>query len=1192
MKKHISVCFAFALFLSTAPAGEWKTLFDGKSLDGWKGLDFWTVKDGTIFGETTESKPSKGNTFLILEGEEVSDFEFVCQVKFGGNNSGVMYRSKVVDPVNFVMAGYQADLHPKPEYFGMLYGEKFGKRGIIAQRGQRVVTKADGSTQVVKTIGDKAQLTDSEWNELRIVAVGNRIFHFVNGQITMDLTENHPEAIPKGQIGLQLHAGPPMWVNFKDLKLRHLDADQAKKALSEAIRISDATAPTKAATKSKLIDTAWLTSGTKPHWIWNEGKTEPRLWFRHHFTIPAEIKSAKLYTTCDNGETLYLNGEKIGEVPDWYFPVYKDGSVKGLKKGPNTIAIAALNQGSVAALVLRLDIETTDGSHHSIISQPKGWKITKSKPAQGWEKPEFDDSKWTGKIKTLGEIGVGPWSIPKGDRAGAGGGSPQKKSPLDPAEITAAPGFKVELLYTVPREEQGSWVSLTKDPEGRFYASDQGKKGLYRITVSEGGTEVEPVQIDGLSSAQGLEWAFGGLYFHRNGGNLFKLTDSDGDDKLDKMEPLPSNTGGGEHGNHGVTLTPDGKALFVDGGNHAPLPPEESIARKRVQSWDEDLLLPRQWDGGGHARGKLAPGGWITRFDPAAKTHDLISTGYRNQYDIALNSRGDLFTYDADMEWDLGLPWYRPTRICLAASGSDYGWRSGSGKWPTYYEDTLPPVVEIGPGCPTGVVSGTGAKFPEKYQEAIYALDWTFGTIYAIHLEPKGAGYVGKSEPWVYGAPLPVTDAEIGDDGNLYFLIGGRNTQSAMYRVSYIGNESTAKIASKPRGAQPINLEKYHGIKNPEAVTEAWPHLSSEDRFLRHAARVAIESQPVDQWADKVLSEKDPQAFITGAVALARAGNSSHRADLTSALLDLDLTSLTDNQLLGLLRAYALDFIRLGKPSRGEKSQIIAQLDPLFPSKDPDVNTELVRVLTYLEAPSVVSKTMKLIKERGDAEVPDWTDLASRNPGYGKTVLRLLENHPPSREINYAFMLRNARKGWTTETRRQYFQFLNEVGKYSGGASYPKYLTNIRTEALGNCSDEDRAAVADITGEDFNPKPDFEIKPPRGPGRQWTMAEASREVGKRQRGRNFENGQNLFHATACAACHRFAGLGGAIGPDLTSVKNKFDRNYLIESIIDPSKTILRSIRFLYRDIEEWSDSHRTGRRKRGRLRDLPDRSGG
>ncbi len=201
------------------------------------------------------------------------------------------------------------------------------------------------------------------------------------------------------------------------------------------------------------------------------------------------------------------------------------------------------------------------------------------------------------------------------------------------------------------------------------------------------------------------------------------------------------------------------------------------------------------------------------------------------------------------MEWDLGSPWYRPTRICEVVSGGDYGWRSGTGKFPTYYEDSLPPIVEIGPGSPTGVAAGIGAKFPARYQDAIFGLDWTFGTIYAIHLQPQGAGYRGQSEPFVTGSPLPVTDAIVGKDGALYFTIGGRGTQSALYRVRYEGDESTELVSTQPLPADvrqareaKKQLEAFHGkrLSGDEAkaaIQTAWPHLSSDDRFLRSGPR-------------------------------------------------------------------------------------------------------------------------------------------------------------------------------------------------------------------------------------------------------------------------------------------------------------------------------------------------------------------
>ena len=272
----------------------------------------------------------------------------------------------------------------------------------------------------------------------------------------------------------------------------------------------------------------------------------------------------------------------------------------------------------------------------------------------------------------------------------------------------------------------------------------------------------------------------------------------------------------------------------------------------------------------------------ITKYNTETKKNEIFSIGYRNQFDIAFNNLGDLFTYDADMEWDMGTPWYRPTRINFVVSGSDYGWRSGSSKWPSYYEDSLPAILDMGPGSPTGVLSGKNAKFPEKYQKALYAFDWTYGTINAIHIATDGAGYKAEREVFAFGEPMPLTDGVIGKDGNMYFLTGGRGTDSRLYRLSYVGNDSTEESFNKNADLPKLHklrrqLEAFHGKKSPDAVTKAWPHLSSSDRWLRHAARVAIESQDVKSWADKALTEKDPQAKITASVALARMGNKSYK---------------------------------------------------------------------------------------------------------------------------------------------------------------------------------------------------------------------------------------------------------------------------------------------------------------------------
>ena len=207
---------------------------------------------------------------------------------------------------------------------------------------------------------------------------------------------------------------------------------------------------------------------------------------------------------------------------------------------------------------------------------------------------------------------------------------------------------------------------------------------------------------------------------------------------LDKKEKLRAMSDGGEHGPHAVVLSPNGKSLYVPSAATIRRP-VKLTATKVPPIWGEDFLVPRLWDASGHAVGIKAPAGCVYKFSPDGKNCELISMGYRNVYDMAFNRDGELFTYDADMEWDISLPWYRPTRVCHAVDGSEFGWRGGTGKMYEYHPDNLPPVVNVGPGSPTGVVFGYGAKFPTKYQEALFLCDWSYGKLYACHLTPKGA---------------------------------------------------------------------------------------------------------------------------------------------------------------------------------------------------------------------------------------------------------------------------------------------------------------------------------------------------------------------------------------------------------------------------------------------------------------------
>lgn len=744
------------------------------------------------------------------------------------------------------------------------------------------------------------------------------------------------------------------------------------------------------------------------------------------------------------------------------------------------------------------------------------------------------------------------------------GATPLAANPVaTPAsDIRTLPGFEAQLLYSVPRNEQGSWVVLATDPKGRLYTSDQQKQGIQRITLDHTsdppGVAIERLPVE-LTGAQGLTWAFDHLYANVSGRGLFRIRDSNGDDMLDTVEELGGTKGGGEHGNHAVKPTADGTALYINAGNFTRLP--QAITTPQKPNWSEDLLLPRLWDAKGHAKNVLAPGGWIARITPDASEWHVVSTGYRNAYDYTLNHHGELFTWDSDMEWDMGMPWYRPTRLTHAVNGSDFGWRSGSGKWPDYYEDSLPPLVDVGPGSPTGMISGAGAKFPAKYQHALYALDWTFGTIYATHLTPNGASYTAELEEFLSGSPLALTSAVIGADGAMYFVTGGRNTQSGLYRVVYRGDESTAAAPNAPdtavaKAARALrhSLEAYHHQENPAALDAAWLHLDSPDRFIRHAARLAIEAQPVATWADRALAESRPQARATALVALARNGSVDHRAPAIKSLLGN--SPATPEARLANLRAFALTFMRLGEPTDDERKLISDHFISQLPSGDDRIDTELIRVLVYLKDTRVIEPALALMLDGRDQPVPNWGELIARNNRYGGTIARMLENHPPTRAIDIAFMLGNLRHGWTLDQRRDFFQFIIKAATYPGGASYTGFLGMIRKAALENTSAAERAALADITGETLEAPPAFEITPPKGPGRAWTMEEAvAAAAPEHLRKRDFEAGRNHYFATSCAACHRFDGHGGNIGPDLSTVRHKFSTADLLEAIIHPSAAI-------------------------------------
>jgi len=726
--------------------------------------------------------------------------------------------------------------------------------------------------------------------------------------------------------------------------------------------------------------------------------------------------------------------------------------------------------------------------------------------------------------------------------------------------IKAPEGFSIELLYSVPKPVQGSWVALCHDDKGRIIVSDQ-FGGLYRFNPPTPGKTLKASDIETvpakIRAANGLLWADGALYVAVNDyerkfpSGLYRVTDSNGDDKLDKVELLREMFARGDHGVHAILPGPKNTLYLITGNNTTPL--NTQVSRVPLH-WGEDHLLPRMPDGRGHNRDRLAPGGIIYKVSLDGKHWEIVSSGYRNIYDGGVNRDGELFTYDADMEYDFNTSWYRPTRVNHVTSGSMWGWRNGTGKRPEFYPDTLPPVINIGPGSPTGTTFGYGAKFPAKYQNAFFILDWSWGKIHAIHMKPDGSTYSATKETFITGSPLPVTDIIIHPkDGAMYFTIGGRKVQSGMYRVTYEGTEST-----KPdQHTTNINaltklrhqLEQYHGVEHKDAIKTVWPHLNHSDRFVRWSAMAAIMHQPVDEWRNRALGEKDPNKRVVALLALCKVSGSdplNRKPGAPAILPDVDRktvnaifkslaqvkwSQLDDPSKLTLVRTYQVALVRFGEPNSRTTAKIIDQLDPHFPAANFEQNWLLCETLAYLQAPNTATKGIQLLKEAATQE----------------------------EQIEYARSLRILKQGWTMELRESYFNWFLKASNYRGGASFSKFIEFIRRDAETSLDAKSREQLKGLLAKKPKQKSPFEVMAQAMIGRnfvkEWKLEELSSTAKTKLKDRDFDKGRKMFAAGGCFACHRFGNEGGMTGPDLTGAGGRYSAHDLLEQIIDPSKEI-------------------------------------
>ncbi|MFM2164614.1 MAG: hypothetical protein RL325_1051, partial [Planctomycetota bacterium] len=896
-----------------------------------------------------------------------------------------------------------------------------------------------------------------------------------------------------------------------------------------------------------------------PSWIWAPGaKVADAAVFTRRARFATEARNARLVIAADNKARVLLDGREVGKADDWSQPVAIDlGTVAA---GVHEFTVDARNEGGPAGVCVQVDWVAPDGTRSRIVSDPS-WQASGT-----WASAPVPSA-------VIGALGDAPW----GDAVvEAFGGAPGPLSDIA-RTITVPDGFVCELVYVAPKS-RGSIVALAADTGGkRLIASAQYGRMFAIKPCADGGdfntSAVELVEPE-IGRAHGILAVDNDLFavVNEGGGDargIWRLRDTDRDGKYDEKKMLAAVArDGGEHGPHQVVAAPDG-SIWVVGGNHCA-PPEESLADSRVPKlWQEDIIFTRLWDANGHAVGVMAPGGWIARTDREGSKWELLTIGFRNSYDLAFDEVGRAFTFDSDMEWDMGLPWYRPARVCELASGVDFGWRSGSGKWPAWSPDSLPPAVDVGPASPTGVLAAAGLQFPAPWNEAMFFLDWTYGTMWAGWPtdESKDASTPQlRIEPFVVGRPLPLTDAVV-MDGAMYFAVGGRNLPSAVFRVR-AKDPIAIKRAPKPVPAalaERRSIERLHarldGDAAKSAVGTAFAALRSKDAGVRSAARIALEHQDPALWRARAVAESDTRAAILSLVALCRAGNPSADGTAVAARLTALEAAVRGTPLeKEWLRACELWLLRFASQATdvGGGDALRDAVLAHFPAKEGvadagELDMHRAAFLAKIGFPRAVEVAVDLLG-RPDVRVAPQIDAAllARGGPYGKAVTDMMANAPATQKIGLVHAVRDAKHGWTADSRMRFARAIADLRKATGGNSYAGFLKRMAEEFVANAPEADREFLASTAAGKSGTDP---IVAPRGPGRTWTVESIAALGPKLSSGRDYKEGLRAYRAAQCAQCHRAGGIGGSGGPELSGVSRRFSLEDMAASLVEPSKTL-------------------------------------
>lgn len=437
------------------------------------------------------------------------------------------------------------------------------------------------------------------------------------------------------------------------------------------------------------------------------------------------------------------------------------------------------------------------------------------------------------------------------------------------------PGFTIERVN--PADKTDSYVVITFDSLGRLVVSKENDYPRLLLDNDKDGVyESEKVITEKVRNCQGLWFDGPALYAScseavppppaeeagrgaagggRQGGGggrggppppagVYRMEDTNGDDVADTFETVAPAPGGiQEHGPHAIRRAPDG-SFYVIAGNHATIADEKLDQSSLVLKDKDAQFLPYLPNFGRSIRQGVHSG--VYRWDPTIDKFTVLFGGNRNAYDFGTNLAGEVFIFDSDMEWDINMPWYREVRTTHGIPGGNYGYRDGSGKYPAYYLDSLPPLREVGRGSPVGVEFYTSYAYPREFFDNLFEADWSRGRLLYTALKPAGATYTARTDraEFVHGEPFNITDVETGPDGMLYFTTGGRNTAGGVWRLRYKGNVPASPdmtgILAVVRQPQPLSSWGWAAIEKVKA--SMGPSFGAElEKLARNASGASLD---------------------------------------------------------------------------------------------------------------------------------------------------------------------------------------------------------------------------------------------------------------------------------------------------------------------------------------------------------------